>query len=66
MCFTDPPYLMDFTGGMTDGGSKSFSAIHGRIKNDSMSKKDGDKFLDDINQIIKQSVDGAFYQLLFY
>lgn len=46
MVFTDPPYLMDFTGG-----------IH--------AEKEGDEFLDKINQIIKDFVEGAFY-ITFY
>ncbi len=65
MIFTDPPYLMDFTGGIHADGSKSFNAKHGAIKNDKMSKEDGEQFLDDINTIIKMKVDGAFY-ITFY
>ena len=65
MCFTDPPYLMDFTGGIHADGSKSFNAKHGGILNDKMSKSDGDKFLDDINENIKNNVTGAFF-ITFY
>lgn len=65
MIFTDPPYLMDFTGGIHADGSKSFNAKHGSIKNDKMSKSDGDDFLDAINTVIKAKVDGAFY-ITFY
>jgi DNA modification methylase len=65
MIFTDPPYLMDFTGGIHADGSKSFNAKHGAIKNDKMSKQDGDDFLDGINTVIKAKVDGAFY-ITFY
>lgn len=65
MIFTDPPYLMDFTGGIHADGSKSFNAKHGGIKNDKMSDADGDDFLDSINSIIKIKVDGAFY-ITFY
>lgn len=65
MIFTDPPYLMDFTGGIHADGSKSFNAKHGAIKNDKMSKQEGDDFLDAINAIIKTKVDGAFY-ITFY
>lgn len=65
MCFTDPPYLMDFTGGIHADGSKSFNATHGAIKNDKMSKEDGELFLDDINTTIKNFVEGAFY-ITFY
>jgi DNA modification methylase len=65
MIFTDPPYLMDFTGGIHADGSKSFNAKHGAIKNDKMSEEDGNNFLDSINAIIKLKVDGAFY-ITFY
>lgn len=65
MVFTDPPYLMDFTGGIHADGSKSFNATHGGIKNDKMSKKEGEDFLDAINAIIKAKVTGAFY-ITFY
>lgn len=65
MIFTDPPYLMDFTGGIHADGSKSFNAKHGAIKNDKMSKQEGDDFLDAINSVIKLKVDGAFY-ITFY
>ena len=56
---------MDFTGGIHADGSKSFNAKHGGIKNDKMSKSDGDDFLDSINTVIKAKVDGAFY-ITFY
>jgi DNA modification methylase len=65
MIFTDPPYLMDFTGGIHADGSKSFNAKHGAIKNDKMSESEGNDFLDAINSIIKIKVDGAFY-ITFY
>ena len=65
MIFTDPPYLMDFTGGIHADGSKSFNAKHGGIKNDKMSEADGNDFLDAINSIILSKVDGAFY-ITFY
>ena len=65
MIFTDPPYLMDFTGGIHADGSKSFNAKHGAIKNDKMSKTEGDDFLDAINNVILSKVDGAFY-ITFY
>jgi DNA modification methylase len=65
MVFTDPPYLMDFTGGIHADGSKSFNASHGGIKNDKMSKEDGDDFLDAINANIQLFVNGAFY-ICFY
>jgi len=65
MIFTDPPYLMDFTGGIHADGSKSFNAKHGGIKNDKMSEQDGNDFLDAINSVITAKVDGAFY-ITFY
>jgi DNA modification methylase len=65
MVFTDPPYLMDFTGGIHADGSKSFNAKHGRIANDKMSKQEGDDFLDAVNAIIVSKVRGAFY-ITFY
>lgn len=65
MCFTDPPYLMDFTGGIHADGSKSFNATHGAIKNDKMGKQEGEDFLDAINANIQLYVDGAFY-ITFY
>jgi len=65
MIFTDPPYLMDFTGGIHCDGSKSFNSKHGAIKNDKMSDQEGDDFLDAINSVIKTKVDGAFY-ITFY
>jgi site-specific DNA-methyltransferase (adenine-specific) len=65
MAFTDPPYLMDFTGGINADGSKSFNSKHGGIKNDKMSKEVGDNFLDAINSNIQLFVNGAFY-ICFY
>lgn len=65
MVFTDPPYLMNFTGGIHADGSKSFNSKHGVIKNDKMSDEEGNNFLDSINSIIKIKVDGAFY-ITFY
>jgi len=65
MCFTDPPYLMDFTGSVNNDGSKSDNAIHGRIENDNMSRKEGEIFLDKINSVIKSIVKGSYY-ITFY
>lgn len=65
MIFTDPPYLMNFTGGIHADGSKSFNASHGGIKNDKMSEQEGNDFLDAINSVIAAKVDGAFY-ITFY
>jgi DNA modification methylase len=65
MLFTDPPYLMNFEGGNTDGGKKSFSGSHGAIKNDKMSEEYSLDFLDAINATIILFVKGAFY-ICFY
>jgi site-specific DNA-methyltransferase (adenine-specific) len=65
MVFTDPPYLMDFSGGIHADGSKSFNSKHGGIKNDKMGEKEGDDFLDAINSNISLFVNGAFY-ICFY
>lgn len=65
MVFTDPPYLMDFKGGIHDGGRKSFNSKHGGILNDKMSKSDGEDFLDAINSNIILFCKGAFY-ITFY
>jgi DNA modification methylase len=65
MVFTDPPYNMDFTGGIHANGSKSFNAKHGGIKNDKMSKTEAEDFFDSINSIIYAYCVGAFY-ITFY
>ena len=65
MVFTDPPYLMEFSGGIHADGSKSYNAKHGEILNDKMSEKEGDNFLDAINANIKIFCSGAFY-ITFY
>jgi len=61
MAFTDPPYLMNFTGSHHADGSKSFNAKHGKLKNDKMSRVDGDLFVYKIVQAIKNNTTGAFY-----
>jgi DNA modification methylase len=65
MVFTDPPYNMDFTGGIHADGSKSFNAKHGGIKNDKMTKAEAEDFFDAINSIIYAYCVGAFY-ITFY
>ena len=65
MVFTDPPYLMDFQGGIHADGSKSYNSRYESIKNDKMSEKDGEAFLDKINFNIKLYCEGAFY-ITFY
>ena len=65
MVFTDPPYLLDFQGGIHSDGSKSYNSKYGTIINDKMSNKDGNNFLDKINIIINTYCNGAFY-ITFY
>lgn len=69
MTFTDPPYLMDFTGNVSwddkKGAQPTYNSKHGAIKNDKMTKKEGEDFLDAVNSIIMQFTDGAFY-ITFY
>ena len=65
MVFTDPPYLMGFTGNVHADGSKSFNAKHGAIKNDKMSREDGDKFILKIFKNIQHYNKGAYY-VCFY
>ena len=65
MVFTDPPYLMNFEGNVHADGSKSYNAVHGKIKNDDMSREEGDKFIFKIFEIIKQYNKGAYY-VCFY
>lgn len=65
MVFTDPPYLMDFTGGVNADGSKSFNSKWGKIKNDKMSQKDSGDFLNKIIKTIKNNNNGAYY-ISFY
>lgn len=65
MVFTDPPYLMNFTGSVHSDGSKSHNSSYGAIKNDSMSKEDGDEFIYNIVRVIKENTIGAYY-ICFY
>lgn len=65
MVFTDPPYLMNFTGSVHADGSKSHNSSYGTIKNDSMSKEDGDEFIYNIIRVIKENTIGAYY-ICFY
>lgn len=61
MVFTDPPYLMGFEGNVHNDGSKSHNAKFGPIKNDKMSREDGDQFILDIFTVIKEFCNGAYY-----
>lgn len=65
MVFTDPPYLMNFEGNVHADGSKSFNAKYGKIKNDNMSREEGDSFILKIFGIIKEYNKGAYY-VCFY
>ena len=65
MVFTDPPYLMGFTGNVHADGSKSYNAKHGAIRNDKMSREDGDKFILKIFKNIQHYNRGAYY-VCFY
>lgn len=66
MVFTDPPYLMDFRGAIGGGGEiNSHAKKHGAIKNDKMSREDGDQFLRDICATISVACRGAWY-VTFY
>lgn len=65
MIFTDPPYLMNFSGNVHGDGSKSFNSKHGTIKNDNMSREDGDRFIGGVFAIIKKFVIGSWY-VCFY
>lgn len=65
MVFTDPPYLMNFEGNVNADGSKSFNAKYGKIKNDNMSREEGDSFILKIFGIIKEYNKGAYY-VCFY
>lgn len=65
MVFTDPPYLMGFTGNVHADGSKSFNAKHGTIKNDKMTREEGDQFILKIFTNIKKYNNGAYY-VCFY
>lgn len=65
MVFTDPPYLMGFMGNVSGDGQKSFNCKHGAIKNDKMSRVDGDTFIGNIFKVIKERVTGGYY-VCFY
>ena len=65
MVFTDPPYLMGFTGNVHADGTKSQNSKFGAIKNDKMSRKDGDIFVASFIQRLKENVSGAYY-ICFY
>lgn len=61
MCFTDPPYLMDFSGSVHSDGKKSFNAKHGKIKNDSLSEEDAELFITSFLENMLAYTKGGFY-----
>lgn len=63
MVWTDPPYLMDFTGAI-DGKGNTRSK-HKKIANDNLSKDDGEKFLRDFTSQVRAWCQGAWY-ITFY
>lgn len=65
MVFTDPPYLMNFEGSVHEDGSKNFNVRYGKIKNDNMSREEGDNFILKMFAIIKEYNKGAYY-VCFY
>ena len=65
MVFTDPPYLINFEGNVHADGGKSFNAIHGKIKNDNMTRNQGDEFILKMFENIRKYNKGAYY-VCFY
>ena len=63
MVFTDPPYLMNFTGAVDGAGNTNNR--HAPILNDNLSKEDGEVFLRDIATSIRMYCNGAWY-VCFY
>jgi len=61
MAFTDPPYLMDFTGSIHADGSKSYNSKYKKIKNDNLVGEDAVIFVNSIIGNINSFVSGAFY-----
>ena len=63
MCFTDPPYLMNFTGAIDGKGNTR--STHDVITNDNLSREEGEQFLKDVATAISQYCNGAWY-VCFY
>jgi DNA modification methylase len=59
--FTDPPYLMNFTGNVHGDGTKSLNAKHGKLLNDNLTDEEKIKFLDGFLFNIKKFTLGAYY-----
>lgn len=66
MVWTDPPYLMDFTGAINHEGKKSSTgAKHKSIANDKLGKEEGEQFLRDFTAQLRAWCQGAWY-ITFY
>lgn len=63
MVWTDPPYLMDFTGAI--GGDGNTKSKHKPIANDKLSKSDGEKFLQEFTAQLRAWCNGPWY-ITFY
>ncbi|MCF6766476.1 site-specific DNA-methyltransferase [Thiotrichales bacterium 19S3-7] len=63
MVFTDPPYLMNYQGGI--GGDGNVNKKQKSLKNDNLKGDDADQFLNAIAIQIKSYTHGAFY-ISFY
>jgi len=61
MVFTDPPYLMEFSGNVHADGSKSHNAKFGGILNDDLSDDEKGEFIDSFIKIIMEYCKGAYY-----
>lgn len=65
MVFTDPPYLMGFTGTNVNDGRIRPNATYNDIENDKLDEAETGIFLSKIALIIKEYCNGAFY-ICFY
>src|SRR3990167_6985144 len=63
MCFTDPPYNVNYTGGadvVLPGGKRGFGNRKG-IQNDNMTREAFKQFLTDVMKPIVENTDGGIY-----
>lgn len=65
MVFTDPPYLMDFSGSVHSDGSKSYNSQYNKIANDNLSKAEAQEFINNLVRVLRDNVSGAYY-ICFY
>lgn len=67
MCFTDPPYLMNFVGSPPSktGGKRPKNSQHKKIENDNLSREEGDTFLRNICLAVREFCTGPWY-ICFY